>query len=116
MAQFSAETLAAPFTYTGAFSPVTEFWDRETRDENPGKEPPAKTDNNGIPLLSLDFMRIEEVFGRPQTVVFQVQIPKTEVPDDLEPGRYSLINATVNVYARDSKIRESWTAEGIVDN
>lgn len=57
MAQFSAETLAAPFTYTGAFSPVTEFWDRETRDENPGKEPPAKTDNNGIPLLSLDFMR-----------------------------------------------------------
>lgn len=95
---------------------MTEFWDRATRDENPGKEPPAKTDNNGIPLLSLDFMRIEEVFGRPQTIVFQVQFPKTSVPSDLESGRYSLINAVVNVYARDSKIRESWTAEGIEES
>jgi len=113
MATFSAETLAAPFTYTGVCAEVTEFWDRATREANPGKNPPVKTDANGVPLLSLDFMRIEEVFGRPQTIVFQVQFPKTAVPGDLEPGRYSLINAVVNVYARDSKIRESWTAEGI---
>lgn len=113
MATFSAETLAAPFTYTGVSTEVTEFWDRATREANPGKNPPVKTNEHGVPLLSLDFMRIEEVFGRPQTVVFQVQLPKNAVPNDLEPGQYSLVNASVNVYARDSKIRESWSAEGL---
>lgn len=42
MATFSAETLAAPFTYTGVCSEVTEFWDRATREANPGKNPPRK--------------------------------------------------------------------------
>lgn len=93
---------------------LTEFQTPEQRD---AKVPlVVKVDEDGNPLVSVEFTRKVEEYGKEKSVVFAVTMPKNQVDPDLEMGFYSLIDPEVSVYA-DRKnpgvIRESWTASGM---
>lgn len=96
LTEVNAKFLAIAFPFMCVIVDQVEFWDRAKSAEGPSEEPPALLDENGSALVSLDFIRINTVYGRQQSQVFQVRMPKTAVPEDLAPGSYSPLTPTVN--------------------
>lgn len=111
----TAETFTTSQPVTGVVEPVYEYMTSEQRQALPaGANPPQATDDNGRPLVEVEFMQTFTEYGRRRTEVFRVRVPESPEVLAIQPGSVTFVNLAVDVRVNKAgKLAAYWAAEGI---
>jgi len=112
--KLNAAAFQAAYTATGVVREVEKFISSETeRAALVGQPRPRSYDEKGRALVDLEIIRVVERFGKPATEVVAVRLPESTETKALQPGLVQFVGLSVDVYPKDGRLIERWSADGI---